>query len=83
MRRGMRQRSGRVARRGRRPSAALDQLAGGGAESGSSPALDGGDRDRKGRRLALPNDEMQLELETYEWRGKQLLSTSPQRELKE
>jgi hypothetical protein len=51
--------------------------------SGSSPALDGGDRDRKGRRLALPNDETQLELETYEWCGKQLRRTSPQRELKE
>jgi hypothetical protein len=45
--------------------------------SGSSAALDGGDRDRKGRRLALPNGETQLELDTYEWRGKQLLRTSP------
>ena len=32
---------------------------------------------RHRRRLALPNGETQLELETYEWLGKQLLRASP------
>ena len=64
-----------------RPSAAPDQLAGGGAAGvGLERGADGGDRDRKGRRLALPNGETKLELETYEWLGKQLLRTSPSRD---
>jgi hypothetical protein len=45
--------------------------------SGSSAAPDVGDRDPKGRWLALPNGETLLDLETYEWRGKQLLRASP------